>query len=140
MASFRLRFRKTIPLIPKVFYITINKKSISWNLRLGPYSRTWGKNHTISTFDAPGEYGASWRKIEQRKDKEPSPIPGILAALLLLTFLTGGLVFLQGMAIVPYWPIALVLALGSRWFFGIDSWAAIPMLALAIYGVLSWLF
>lgn len=68
-SRFRLRFRKSFTVIPKVLKFTVNKKSWSLNFTLGPYSRSWGNRRSTSGVDLPGEYGLSMRKEHRRTEK-----------------------------------------------------------------------
>lgn len=93
MAGFRLRFRKSIPIIPKILYVTLNKKSYSINLRLGPYSRSWGNKRSHSTLDMPGELGFSYRKSKERPGvTDYTPIWALLAIIITFSLLVVSLI------------------------------------------------
>jgi len=61
-SPFRLRFRKSLTLIPGLLKLTLNKRSWSLNLTIGPYSRSWGSLRTTSGIDLPGQQGLSLGK------------------------------------------------------------------------------
>lgn len=50
-------FRKSIPLVPRLLYLNLNRRSWSISLRLGPLNRTWGSRATTTSFDLPGPLG-----------------------------------------------------------------------------------
>lgn len=66
----RFRFRKSFTIIPKVLHWTVSKKGASLNLRLGPYSKSWGTRGNSSTLDMPGTSGIFWRKQTSRKKRK----------------------------------------------------------------------
>lgn len=139
MARFRLRFRKTFPIIPGIFFITINKKSISWNFRFGPYSRTWGKNHTISTLDAPGTFGASWRKTSKKGDDKS------FSLFLSIAFAFFGIIALGATSFIFSWSwliygIASIVGIISIWFFGFRTFFATPFITGILMLLLNWIF
>lgn len=53
-----ITFRKSVPLIPKILYLNINRRSWSISLRLGPIHRTWSTTGRDTTsMDLPGGFG-----------------------------------------------------------------------------------
>lgn len=58
-------FRKSIPLIPGLLFLNINRRSWSISLRLGPVHRTWGSKATTTSMDFPGPLG--YRHVTRRR-------------------------------------------------------------------------
>lgn len=68
--AFRLRFRRSEPLLGGLFRVNINRRSVSLTGRLGPFSRTWSSNGTRTTnVNLPGR-GASLRDVSTRASRQ----------------------------------------------------------------------
>lgn len=89
MSGMHLRFRKSFPIIPKVLYFTLSKKSVSMQLRLGPFSKSWGSKEDSFAIDAPGELGLGMKKRSRHKHDPDGPKrhrpSRVLAHLVLIT-------------------------------------------------------
>lgn len=59
-------FRRTIPVIPGLLYLNLNRRSHSWTLRLGPVHRTWSSTgRTTDSVDLPGP--VNWRRSRRTR-------------------------------------------------------------------------
>jgi Protein of unknown function (DUF4236) len=114
--AFRLRFRHSFTIIPKFLKFTLNKKSWSLNLTIGPYSRSWGSARSTTTIDAPGALGFSWRDEHSHGDGGFESLWILLVVLLLVASLlvqTGLLFWQTTLAIGPAAAISTGLQLAT---------------------------
>lgn len=66
-----LTFRKSIPIVPGILFLNVNRRSWSISVRLGPLHRTWSTTGRDTTsFDLPGPLGyrTTRRRRNQRED------------------------------------------------------------------------
>lgn len=71
MAGFRMQFRKSFR-ITKNLRLTVSKRGISLNFKMGPLSKSWGTRENRTTIDAPGTFGFSWQKRRRKSASRPS--------------------------------------------------------------------
>lgn len=63
----RFRFRKSVNLLPGLLKLTVSRRGVSLNGRLGIFSRSWGTRGRSTTIDMPGTAGIFWRREDRRK-------------------------------------------------------------------------
>jgi hypothetical protein len=145
--AFRLRFRHSFTLIPHFLKFTLNKKSWSLNMTIGPYSRSWGSARSTTTIDAPGALGFSWREEHSHGDGGFDTLWILLIAvfcLLTVPVQTGLLMWQQSLQVGPAAAIAggaglgtllLMLPVKRHWW----SLLITALLCAATAGLILWL-
>lgn len=157
----RFRFRKSVPLLGRFLTGTISRRSVSLNLRLGIFSRSWGTRGRTTTLDVPGTSGLFFRKEERRRKPRDPAEREALAELsrrrrwklviwlgIILTALTGlaryGLEAIDGCGSwTGLTPLAILIGLEAAliaWLWGKGDAMRGPLIILVLLalGFLQW--
>lgn len=62
----RYRVSKKIWIIPGFLRANLSRSGVSWTVKLGPLSRTWGHGRVTTSFDTPGPGGLTTSRRSRR--------------------------------------------------------------------------